>query len=141
MNKTLRIILGAVTLILLCVNFFLKNRKHSQTAPIPTTYSFPQTGGNDQQIINPEAPLTFTRHARCRMACRHITEQEIRAVLRHGHINEHKSNPSDKPCPTYAIEDQTDQGQHLRVVFATCGAEVKVVTCIDLEHDYSCDCN
>lgn len=141
MNKTLRIILGSVLIILITVSFFSRtNRPHLKNTA-PSTYTPHATKGANQQIIDPEASLVFTLHARCRMSCRHITEQEIREVLRDGHINEHKSNPSDKPCPTYAIEDQTNHGQHLRIVFATCGEEVKVVTCIDLDHDYTCDCN
>ena len=74
------------------------------------------------------------------MDCRHITEHEIREVLQHGIVDIRKSNPNDHPCPTYAIEARTDEGQRLRIVFAKCTDEVKVVTCIDLDHDFECDC-
>jgi len=97
-------------------------------------------GKISQNIISPNASLYYTKHAKCRMDCRHITEREIREVLERGIVDERKSNPQDKPCPTYAIEARTDEGQHLRIVFATCTDEVKVVTCIDLDHDFECDC-
>jgi hypothetical protein len=93
-----------------------------------------------QTIILPNASLYYTEHAKCRMDCRHITEYEIREVLQRGIVNGLKSNPDDQPCPTYAIEARTDEGQRLRIVFAKCTGEVKVITCIDLDHDFECDC-
>lgn len=93
-----------------------------------------------QQLIPADAQLVYTRHARCRMDCRHITEAEVREVLTEGVVNEAKSNPADTPCPTYAIEDETREGQHLRIVFAPCDNTVKVVTCIDLDREFECHC-
>lgn len=93
-----------------------------------------------QTVIPPGALLYYTEHAKCRMDCRHMTEHEIKEVLEHGVVNGLKSNPGDHPCPTYAIEARTDEGQRLRIVFAKCTNEVKVVTCIDLDHDFDCNC-
>jgi hypothetical protein len=93
-----------------------------------------------QKVIPANAYLYYTKHAQCRMDCRHITEHEIREVLERGVVNGLKSNPNDQPCPTYAIESRTEEGQQLRIVFAKCSDEVKVITCIDLEHDFECDC-
>ena len=85
--------------------------------------------------------MYYTRHARCRMECRHISEADIREVLRDGHINEAKSQQNQSPCPTYAIEDnRSSDGVRLRIVFAKCDNEVKVVTCIDRDDEFSCDC-
>ena len=102
----------------------------------------PTNDDNGLVINRNPRELIFTKHARCRMDCRFFTEQEVRAILTNGTINNAKSNPTDKPCPSYAIEGITADGQHARMVFASCDAQtVKVVTCIDLEHQYQCSCN
>ena len=98
-------------------------------------------GGGHQSVIDPSTSLIYTRHARCRMDCRHISEDDIREVLREGYINEAKSQQNQTPCPTYAIEeDRHKDGVRLRLVFAKCDHETKVVTCIDRDHEYECDC-
>ncbi len=84
--------------------------------------------------------LTLTKHAKCRMSCRQINNDEIIEVLDEGIINYKKSDTHDKPCPTYAIEDRSEDGQLIRIVFAACNHETKVVTAIDLETDYACNC-
>lgn len=100
--------------------------------------------------------LILTRHARCRMDCRHITEKEIREILENGSINEHKSEPDAHPDPKYAVEGQTVEGQHLRVVVAVptrsatrsphagssgAGSALVIVTCIELGVEWQCDCH
>ena len=84
--------------------------------------------------------LILTKHARCRMDCRHITEKEILEILDRGEINYRKSDPNGHPDPKYALDGSTDEGQHLRVVFATSPRGPVVVTCIDLDHEWQCDC-
>ena len=75
------------------------------------------------------------------MDCRHITEKEIREVLERGDINYPKSEPNGYPDPKYAFEAYTDEGQHLRVVFAPESDRLVVVTCIDLNSEWPCQCN
>ncbi len=85
--------------------------------------------------------LQYTKHARCRMDCRNISQAEVVDILQHGTVNPQKSDPRDKPCPTYALEGYTLQDhQHVRIIFAPCEQVTKVVTCIDLDHDFSCNC-
>lgn len=84
--------------------------------------------------------LIYTKHARCRMECRHINEQEIKDILEQDHINQRKSNDEGKPCPTYAYEGRSHDNQHLRIVIARCESVWKVVTCIDLDNEFECDC-
>ena len=101
----------------------------------------PHSSGQGQSIIDPDAPLIYTKHARCRMACRHISEADIREVLREGHVNAAKSKQEAGKCPAYAIEDnRNSDGIRLRIVFAKCDHEVKVVTCIDRDDEFACDC-
>ena len=88
-----------------------------------------------------EWPLQFTKHANCRMECRGITEEEIILVLEEGDINFSKSKVRGKPCPTYAIEGNTEDGQFVRIVFAKCDSITRVVTAIDLGVKHDCDCD
>jgi hypothetical protein len=90
--------------------------------------------------------LIFTRHAHCRMDCRHITEKEIREILEEGEINYRKSQPDGHPDPKYALDGYTKEGQQLRVVFAVpterpeTAHSLVVVTCIELGVEWQCDC-
>ena len=85
--------------------------------------------------------LVLTEHARCRMKCRDITEAEIEEILHEGNINYQKSNMNDDRGPSFALEGYTREKQHLRVVFAPKKTETVVVTCIDLDKEWQCDCN
>ena len=84
--------------------------------------------------------LEYTKHARCRMDCRHISQNDINDIMLKGEINYARSDVKDKPCPTYAVQGYTNDGQHLRVIFAQCDTKTKVVTCYDLEKDFECFC-
>jgi hypothetical protein len=84
--------------------------------------------------------LEYTQHGRCRMDCRRVTQEEVKYILQNGQINYRKSEAGGRPCPVYAIEGYSPEKQHLRVVFAQCDATTKVVTCIDLDHDFECHC-
>ncbi len=83
--------------------------------------------------------LEFTEHARCRMDCRKISEAEVQEVVANGTINQAKSKKSDKPCPTYAVEDYVD-GKKLRVVVGDCKDDAVIITVIDLDHEFECHC-
>lgn len=96
---------------------------------------------NEPSALNRHARLEYTLHARCRMECRHITEEEVTEILAEGRINTERSNSRDQPCPTFALEGYSDEGQHLRIVFAPCNTVTRVVTCIDLDKEWNCNCN
>ena len=85
--------------------------------------------------------LIFTRHARCRMQCRDITPEEVKEILHKGNINFSKSELNDKRGPKYALEGYSDEHQHLRIIFAPEDDGMVVVTTIDLDKDWPCDCN
>lgn len=85
--------------------------------------------------------IHFSKHAKCRMGCRHIDETEIKEILETGVINYQKSSLNGDPCRRkFAVEGPTKEGQRLRVIFAPCGNEMTVVTCIDLGVEWACDC-
>ena len=86
------------------------------------------------------APVIYTKHARCRMECRDISEEDISEIMQKGIINFGMSNRSDKPCPTFALQGRTSSGEKLRIIFAQCHKETKVVTCYNLEENPVCDC-
>ena len=97
--------------------------------------------GSSDEPVNRHGHLVYTRHARCRMDCRHITEKEVREILENGQINFAKSEPNSRLDPKYAFEGQTDEGQHLRIVFAPSNNDVIVITCIELGVEWECHCN
>lgn len=94
----------------------------------------------DIQTRLAEKALVLTEHGRCRMECRTISMAEVRSVLTSGKVNAGKSEPNDSPCPSWAIEGNTDDGQRVRIVFAECDSETKVITAIDLDNSYQCSC-
>ena len=84
--------------------------------------------------------LYYTKHALCRMDCRHISKEDIREIMDRGIINFNKSDRWERPCPTFALQGVTDDGEKIRVIFAQCSDETKVITCYNLEQDFECHC-
>ena len=85
--------------------------------------------------------IHYSKHAKCRMACRHIDETEIADILKKGSINYKKSQLKGEDCQNkYAVEGYSKDNQHLRIIFAPCGSSVTVVTCIDIGVEWACDC-
>jgi hypothetical protein len=146
--------------ILIALVYFLKN---FSIVSKNNTNSNTKTHTNDRQLPNPEGNaqdksannfandesqinrhpnhITYTKHAKCRMACRHLDQSEVSEMLENGKVNLNKSNDRPGDCPTYALEGNTHDGQHARMVFAFCkGQDVKVITVIDLDNDWPCDC-
>ncbi len=128
--------------VLLLLVRYLKTRP---AAPVPA----PSSDTRRPKVAEPEAAtgfnrtvvlLKFSRHARCRMACRHIDESEIREIMQKGTVNTGKSALSDPLHPKYAIEGVTHDRQRVRVVFAQEATQTTVVTVIDLDTEWKCAC-
>lgn len=83
--------------------------------------------------------IIFSKHAKCRMDCRKIDEAEVKAILKNGTVNLKKIQ-SDKRGKTYPVEGYTEDKQHVRIVFAPKDDALVVVTVIDLEIEWKCDC-
>lgn len=119
---------------------------HHQTATStkPPTSTTPATAATGDVAILSELQskkIIYTKHARCRMECRYISEQEVLEMMSKGQINHAKSKPNDYPCPTYALEGITQKdGQKVRIVLAKCADVTKVVTVIDTGKEYTCHC-
>lgn len=133
----MRTISGFVLAVILIVFFLAKGFLHPQNG------SSRQVSRSESQIdgLNRNTThLILTRHAKCRMECRHINSNELQEILHDGKLNEAKTE-QDSRGPKYALEGYTQEHQHLRVVFAPEGNDVVVVTCIDLDNEWPCpDC-
>ena len=96
---------------------------------------------NDDTINRNIGKLIFSKHALCRMECRHIDESEVKEILQSGTINYNKIE-TDEKGKTYPLEGMTHDKQHVRIVFAPKrDSEVVVVTVIDLDKEWPCECN
>jgi hypothetical protein len=87
---------------------------------------------NTHQII-------YSKHARCRMDCRHIDESEVLEILQNGTLNVSKIE-EDSRGKTYPLEGKTHDNQQVRIVFAPKQQKLVVVTVIDLDKDWACNC-
>lgn len=85
--------------------------------------------------------LILTRHAKCRMDCRQITINEIKEILEKGKVNNSKSTVGSKGDRTYALEGYSSDNQHIRVIVAPENKGLVVITCIDLNKEWPCNCN
>ena len=100
-----------------------------------------RTGTDNEDVINRHpGHLIYTKHARCRMGCRQIDESEVEEILEKGRINYRKSEPAGRPDPKYALEGTTHDGQQVRIIFAPAKRGMVVITVIDLDNEWSCDC-
>ena len=75
------------------------------------------------------------------MDCRKISEQEVAEIMTEGKINYNKSDLKSAGCPRYALEGRSTDEQRLRIIFAQCDDSTVVVTVIDLETDFECNCD
>ncbi|MFZ4770126.1 MAG: DUF4258 domain-containing protein [Ferruginibacter sp.] len=94
------------------------------------------TEGFDRNIRN----IIYSKHARCRMGCRQIDESEVKEILMDGKLNADKIESSSKGV-SYPLEGVTHDGQRVRIVFAPKEDTLIVVTVIDLDKEYTCDCD
>jgi hypothetical protein len=108
--------------------------------PTHTTDNVTVPANIDNRLNRDVNNLIYTKHAKCRMDCRHIDESEVLEILHSGTINYDKIE-DDERGKTYPLEGVTHDKQHVRIVFAPKRAnEVVVVTVIDLDKDWYCDC-
>ena len=84
--------------------------------------------------------IEYSNHAKCRMGCRKISQAEVEEIMQDGKINYNKSDLKNARCPRYAVEGITTDNQKVRIVFAQCNEKTQVVTVIDLDTDWSCNC-
>ena len=110
-----------------------------QHETIPAKPTTDETINNDLPFDRNNEHLIYSKHARCRMDCRHIDESEVQEILSSGTLNNNKIEESDKG-KSYPLEGVTHDKQHVRIVFAPKQNNLVVVTVIDLDKDWYCDC-
>jgi acetylornithine deacetylase/succinyl-diaminopimelate desuccinylase-like protein len=116
--------------------FWVKKNQRGQTGRVTVqnaTEAYTDLKSGNKTIV-------YSRHAKCRMYCRHIDESEVKEILQQGEVNFNKIQKGDKGA-TYPVEGTTHDGQHVRIVFAAHEQDVVVVTVIDLDTDWKCNCN
>jgi hypothetical protein len=132
-------------LILALLAFFLARRNQSiennessssKVESATTSKGVNRNRGFDRRV----SYIEYTAHGRCRMQCRKISQAEVKEIMQQGKINYNKSDVKAKPCPEYALEGTTSDNQRVRIVFAQCETKSKVVTVIDLNKEWACDC-
>lgn len=106
------------------------------TRPKTTSKTQKRNRGFDRTL----SYIEYTEHARCRMQCRRISQQDVEEIMRTGKINYSKSEVSASPCPVYAVQGYTHDDEYIRVVFGQCDSKTKVITCYNLEEDFVCNC-
>jgi hypothetical protein len=85
--------------------------------------------------------IHYSKHARCRMSCRHIDESEVKELLEDGTINYSKSDLNEDAChKRYALEGYSHDNQQLRIIVAECNNVLTVITVIDLGREWPCEC-
>ena len=87
------------------------------------------------------AYIHYSKHAQCRMECRHIDESEVKEILSDGNINFSKSDLNEDAChKRYALEGTSHDDQRIRIIVAECNTDLTVITVIDLGRDWPCAC-
>src|SRR3954469_20113425 len=65
--------------------------------------------------------IHYSKHARCRMSCRHVDESEVKELLEDGKINYSKSDLNEDAChKRYALEGYSHDNQQVRIIVAEC---------------------
>ncbi len=100
----------------------------------------PAASGDREGLNRKAASVIYSKHARCRMSCRHISEEEVLDILHTGKINYGKSDMRGSPDPKYALEGGTKDGQEVRIIFASSPRGIVVVTVIDIDKEWKCNC-
>ena len=143
LKKAAPIILVAILAVLL---FVIRQCRHEATSRSRATVTNKDTK-KDQGTVDRDkgfdrrvSYLEYSKHAKCRMLCRKISQTEVEEIMKDGKINYNKSDLQNARCPRYALEGITGDDQKVRIVFAQCNEKTEVVTVIDLDTEWSCDC-
>ncbi|MEO5967192.1 MAG: DUF4258 domain-containing protein [Ferruginibacter sp.] len=115
--------------------YFIKTKQRGEKKETRTSQTI-----NAEPINRDTNILVYSKHALCRIDCRHIDEEEVKDIVATGSINYSKVEEDEKGV-TYPLEGITKDKQYVRVVIAPKKNETVIVTVIDLEKDWTCSCN
>jgi len=131
-------------LMLFVVALFVKRCRENDNVPDSPSVtqekrSNPSAGKNLEAFRDPDAEYFFTKHARCRMECRNITQKEVKEIVRKAEVNYNKSELDAPQGPKYALEGYTSKDrQHVRIIVAPKQKHLSIVTVIDLDKEWEC---
>ncbi|HPW62127.1 MAG TPA: DUF4258 domain-containing protein [Cyclobacteriaceae bacterium] len=131
-------------LVLFVVALFVKRCRENDNPPDSPSVtqekqSNPSAGKNLEAFRDPDAEYFFTKHARCRMECRNITQKEVKEIVRKAEVNYNKSELDAPQGPKYALEGYTSKDrQHVRIIVAPKQKHLSIVTVIDLDKEWEC---
>lgn len=75
------------------------------------------------------------------MERRLIGREEIKEVLSEGKVNNSRSRRGNKGEYPYTQKEYSREDQHLRIEVAPQGDGLVVITCIDMDQDWSRNCD
>lgn len=87
--------------------------------------------------------LVITDNGKCRMKCKNITEEDVKALMTYGDVNYSESQVHEKPCPFYAVDGKSKDGREIRIVYRLCTNDslTEVITALDLSAGIdTCEC-
>lgn len=114
-------------------------KSYREQEPIPTPTQANTESISHDIFKDPDADYFFTKHARCRMECRRITQKEVKEIVRKAEVNYSKSDLQTSEGPKYALEGYTAKDrQHIRVIVAPKQKHLSIVTVIDLDKEWEC---
>jgi hypothetical protein len=141
MNPQVKKAAPVILVFALAALVFIIRQCKDERGPINNTKSnSTRTTNRDKGFDRRISYLEYSKHAKCRMECRRISQAEVEEIMRDGKINYSKSDLQSTRCPRYAVEGITADNQKTRIVFAQCNDKTTVVTVIDLDTEWSCDC-
>jgi hypothetical protein len=119
---------------------FIWVKKNQRGKPERTTIPIeaPVTQGSDP-FVRDTTHLIYSKHAKCRMDCREIDESEVKEIIAGGEINYQKVDENAKG-KTYPLEGITHDKQRVRIVVAPHDRDLVIVTVIDLDTEWKCNC-
>jgi hypothetical protein len=89
------VVLGAAVVIIKTC----KNKKQPEPKPRVTNNDPSSKVNRDRGFDRRISYLEYSKHAKCRMECRHITESEVEDIMQNGDINYYKSDIKNAPAP------------------------------------------
>ena len=129
-------------ILLFVIGFFIVLFKYCSKNKTTNPKKNTETAVKDQRGLNRNpSQINYSKHAKCRMNCRQITESEVKDMIATGTINYKKSDLQKEDCKKrYAVEGYSKDNQHLRIIAVPCANEITIVTCIDIGAEWECHC-
>jgi hypothetical protein len=132
---------GIIIIMAIAVVILRKYQERQTGQPATVETRSPSGDGRENlaRFRDPGSEYFFTKHARCRMDCRKITQKEVKEIVRQADVNYNKSDLQSAQGSRYAVEGYTSRDrQHVRVIVAPKQRHLSIVTVIDLDKDWPC---